>query len=116
MIQQPIDFTAARKARDEGIARAVDHADAVAPKWSDRAYDFLLAHARVTAQFTSYEFRQAMRLMGKPMPPTDKAFGGVFQKAARDGVIEKAGYAQHPERHCSPTPIWRSRVYAGGAA
>jgi hypothetical protein len=116
MIQAAIDFEAARRARDEGMARAQSHAEADAPGWSDTAYGFLLNHARATAQFTSYEFRQAMRIMGKPMPPTDKAFGPVFRRAAREGVIEKAGYTQHPERHCSPTPIWRSLVFGGSAA
>lgn len=46
------------------------------------------------------------RTAGLDEPPTPKAFGSVFVKACRRGVIRKAGYLPHAERHQSPTVVW----------
>ncbi|MRR49352.1 MAG: hypothetical protein EG825_00310 [Rhodocyclaceae bacterium] len=105
MQQTAIDFTAATVARDIGMAAAVGHADRVSAGWSEEAYAALCRYAAQAKQFTSYDFRSAVRGLIES-PPTDKAYGAVFLKAARAGVIRRVGYAQHPERHCSPTPVW----------
>lgn len=117
MNQVCIDFTAARRARDEGIARAVDHADAVAPKWSDRAYDFLTAYLRANERLTSEDVREAAQGI-VPAPPSLRAWGGVFQRAARAGLIERAGYdtARDPKVHMNVVTVWRSRLFGGSAA
>lgn len=107
-MQTAIDFDAARAAAEAGAQAAAAHADAVAPGWTDRAYQALCAFARQARSFTSFDFRRAIGSLGLEKPPTDKAYGAVFQRAARAGVIRKAGYAPHPERHASPTPIWEA--------
>lgn len=110
MSQLAIDFEApiirALAGRDSGMQRAQDHAEEASPGWADRAFAALCAHATRGGRFTSYEFRMAAYGQGLDAPPTDKAFGPVFLRAAKAGVIRKAGYAQHPERHASPTPVW----------
>ena len=103
----------ARAARDSGMARALEHAERACEGWRIGAEASLITFARFNRAFTSFDFRQRMREEGRTMPPTDKAFGPVFLRAANRGLIEKIGYTQHPERHCSPTPVWRSLVYAG---
>ena len=110
MSAQPIDLYAARIARDAGMSAALSHADRVTDGWAEIAAAALLVFARTHARFTAYDFRQAYHAAGKPAPPTDKAFGAVFQRAARDGVIERVGYQPHPERHASPTPVWQSLI------
>ncbi|MGE3149128.1 MAG: hypothetical protein AB7K04_08685, partial [Pseudorhodoplanes sp.] len=37
-----------------------------------------------------------------------RAWGGAFRRAARDGVIRRAGYGVSLRRNQSPTPHWQS--------
>lgn len=110
--QLSIDYESARRERDAGMSRALSHAERVNDGWSDVALAKLTIYARTHAQFTSYDFRQAYT---GPESPTPKAFGPVFLKAAKQGVIQRVGYQPHPERHCSPTPAWRSLICAEAA-
>ena len=110
MTIQPDLFASARAARDAGMARALDHAEAVEPRWGDVAYQALTTFVRwytAPGPFTSFEFREWARPR-LSAPPTDKAFGPVFVRAARAGIIRKVGYAPHPERHGSPTVLWEA--------
>ncbi len=108
--QMPIDFAAAVAARDAGMAQALDHANRVVEGWGDLAYLFLEKYAKEQRRFTSYDVRMAAKSWGLIMPITDKAFGPVFLRAAKQGIIRRAGYEQHPERHASPTVLWESLV------
>lgn len=116
-LQRPLDFTAARAARDDGIRRAVQHADAVTPRWADLAYDFLQRHLLTVPTLTSEQARQAAQGI-VPEPPSLRAWGGPFSRAARAGLIERAGYdtARDPKVHCNVVTVWRSRVYRGASA
>lgn len=100
----------ARAERDAGMAQALEHAERVEPSFAVVAFDALVDFAERNRTFTSYDFRMDYHKRGLPAPPTDKAFGGIFQRAAREHVIVRIGYDQHPERHCSPTPLWMSKV------
>lgn len=118
MFQNILDFEKARELRDDGIKRAVDHADslapAVAPKWSDTAFDYLLEYARENRSFTSEDVRQAAeRAERVTIPPDKRAWGGVVQRASRAGIIERAGFvtAKDPKVHCNNIALWRSRSY-----
>ncbi len=102
---------ASRAAAQEGIDRAVAHAERDVPGWGDVAYEFIRLHAMRNKgkRFTGYEIVQAALAYGVPKPPTDKAFGGPLQRAARRGIIVKAGYVpdQNPERHGAPVIQWK---------
>lgn len=113
--QLPIDFTAARAARDAGIAAAVEHADHVEPKWSDTAYDFLVGYLPSVETLTSEDVREASRGVVSD-PPSLRAWGGVFMRAARAGLIERAGYgtARDPKVHCNVVTVWRSLLFSAG--
>lgn len=106
--QLAIDFDSARSARDTGMQQAAMHAEIVSEGWSHRAFSALILFAMMQqGGFTSYDFRMAVKET-LDAPPTDKAFGPVFSRAAKAGIIRKTGYTQHPERHCSPTPVWEA--------
>lgn len=108
----------ARAARDAGIQQAVDHADAVTPKWSDTAYDFLVGYAYGAEGFTSEDVREAAYKSGAvDNPPSERAWGGVFMRAARKGVVQRAGYdtARDPKVHCNVVTRWRSLLWRGAA-
>lgn len=107
--QLPIDFETARRRRDIGISRAADHADADTPGWSDIAFDFLEACAKVrAAPFLAEDIIELAKAAHLEPPPDGRAWGGVFQRACRRGVIAKAGYAPAKTSNCSPKVLWRS--------
>jgi len=103
--------TQAELLRDEGIQRAVDHADREIESWSDRASDMLLSCARARgkgAEITSESIRNYAEFHDLPPPPDKRAWGAVMLKAARAGVIKKVGYttANDPKVHCNPVSLW----------
>lgn len=109
MIQTALDFTEASAARDAGMAQAIDHAERIEPTWGEQAYDFLQDFARKHAHFISEDVSDATRLdPAFPQPPTDRAWGSVYRRAARDGLIFVDGMGRSRRRHCSVCPRWRS--------
>lgn len=96
-------------ARDDGIARAAEHADAVEPRWTDRAFDLLRAHAEQHTFFTIEQLRKAVA--GQlPEPPTTRAWGAVVTRAMRAGIVKSEGWttAEDPAVHCNLVTLWRS--------
>lgn len=107
----------AEVARDHAIASAVAHADAEAPGWSDKAYALLAEYARsVNGEFLAEDVRHwAETRRGLPAPPDNRAWGGVFKKAVRGGVVQRTGYAasKNTHAHCRPCAVWKRRVSSG---
>src|SRR4051812_29537975 len=91
-----LDWTEATARRDDGMARAVEHADAVAPSWSERALRSLMEfklYNPAADSFMAEEVRKWSELNGLAAPPDGRAWGAVFQRAARAGHIVRLGYA-----------------------
>lgn len=105
---------AARAARDSGIHRAAQHAEEVMPSWGDRAYavllDYLTKPPFCTSAFTSEDVRDHAHLLGLPEPAHRRAWGAVFQRAARAGLIAKNGVTEARAKHvhCSIVTVWRA--------
>ena len=98
-------------ARDDGISRAIAHADAVHPDWGDRAFAELhryIAPMHAGARLTGEEIREFAELHGVPRPPDKRAWGNVMLRAARAGLIRKIGWttASDPKTHCNPISLW----------
>lgn len=115
MNQIAMDFDQARAQRDAGIRMAADHAEEVSPGWSDRAFDMLRCFAdskRLAGgeTFTSEDLRTYAASLGLPAPAHLRAWGGVFQRAAKAGIIVKAGVstARAPHVHQSIVATWRA--------
>ena len=103
----------ARYARDEGIGRAADHANRVTPAWVDLAFDvladYLTKPPHCTRGFTAEDVREyAHGSCGIPEPPSLRSWGAVFQRAAREGLIARAGVteARAARVHCSIISVW----------
>ena len=110
----PDDRGAEREARDQGIQQAIDHAEAVVPGWVDQAFaalvDFLTINPRHRGVgFTSEQVREHAAKLGVPQPPHLRSWGGVMRRAAREGVIVKAGITESKAAHChcSHVGLWR---------
>lgn len=101
-------FDAVRRARDDGIRRADDHAN---DEWRACAENALSWCIASLPAFTADHVWARMRQMGAPPIATHNpsALGPVFMRAARDGRIEKTGrypLTVNPTRHRNLTE-WR---------
>lgn len=117
MSQTVLDFESARAQRDAGMQCALDHAADLCFDWPERAYAFLLDFAKYNATFQSEDVSDASKqVRGFVQPPTDRAWGAIYTKAVRNGVIEHHGVARSRRRHASICILWRSLVFRGSAA
>jgi len=110
MDQVTMDDVLSRKLRDEGMQRAVDHADRENPSWSDKAMGFLDEYlSRLRSQtFRSEDIRKFAEREGLPIPPDKRAWGSIMTKAAKAGKIKKLGWttASDPKVHKNPVSLW----------
>ena len=104
--QLALDY--ARSARDDAMQAAVDAADGRVPKWSEVAFQYIRLYAQQHrgVRFIGRDITQAAKAYGLESPATEKAWGGVLKRAVCEGVIVRVGFAQDPNRHCSPVPLW----------
>lgn len=117
MNQTAFDWDAARAARNAGMAQAAHHAEDLQPKWGELAYEFLCEFAKRNRSFISEDVSGASkRVPSFPQPPTDRAWGAVYRRAAKDGLIVLDGLGRSRRRHASVCPRWRSCIAIGAAA
>jgi len=89
-----IDWDKAQRRRDRGMASAVRHTCEEAPGWPDRAYGYLQRYAGLDLEpWTIEQFRAWAIEQGLDRPAEERAYGGVTQRALRNGLIVRVGYA-----------------------
>lgn len=113
-----LDFMTTRDLANEGMQRAVEHADRVEPSWSDRAFNILADFARTNPEFMAEDVRvHAHKVLGLPQPPDPRAWGAVVNSAVRSGLIVRDRYelTKIPPAHATPRPVWRSLVFRRAA-
>lgn len=93
--------------RDDGIERAVKHANEKDPDWADSAFNFLIQYMRKNRQFMAEEVREASDGI-VAVPPSNRAWGGVIRRAAIAGFIQRLGFqsVKNPKAHCAPCTVW----------
>lgn len=99
----------ARKERDQGIERAVVHADQVNEGWSEKAYQFLKRFLSIhVGTFQAEEVRSYAAQMDFPLPPSARAWGAVIVRAAKEGLISGVGYkaVRNKKAHATPARVW----------
>lgn len=106
----PNDPPAARAARDDGIKRAVNRADAESPSWSDVALMYIERFAKMHATLTAEEVRDFAYKRGLPKPANERAWGGPFRRAVEAKIVTHGTMerATDPKVHCSYMMRWRS--------
>lgn len=106
------DWAEGRRRRDDGIQRALDHAERTEPRWADRAHEALMEFiASHQSEFMGEHVRGwAHDTLGIPKPPHARAWGGVMARAAKQGLIVRVGFApvSNPKAHCAPCSVWRA--------
>lgn len=105
-MQQQLDFTG-RELMEIGMNKAVSHADEVIPEWSTEAWSFLLKFADTGEPFMAEDVRAASSGIVPP-PPSLRAWGAIFRKAAKAGVITRIGFrnVSNPLAHNTPASVW----------
>ena len=97
--------------RDRGMAIAEAAQERDAPGWSDRAYAAIdhVSHAQPTVHRDDVR-----RVFPEEAPSHPRAWGAVWTRAVRAGLIEPMGMVRKttdPRDHCHPCPVYRSLVY-----
>jgi len=104
-MQTELNFSA----KDKGIQQAVDHADAVYPSWSEKAYKFLTDFIDKNAcSFMAEDVRMESAAV-IPEPPSKRAWGAIILRAAKSGLIRKVGYQKvtNAKAHATPASVWQ---------
>lgn len=95
----------ARSRRDDGIKRASRDRD-----WQIAAYcllqQWVAMHRVCKRSFLTEAFRAWAEGKGLSPPHDGRAYGGVVQKAVKDGLVMKAGYAPAKSSNLSPKVLW----------
>lgn len=108
MYQSEFNFSG-EQLKNAGMQLAVDHANAVEPSWSDRAYDFLVYQfLPYHKRFMAEEVRSYAAMADFPLPPSARAWGGVVNRAAKQFIIIKIGIkpVENPKAHQANATYW----------
>lgn len=105
------DWADAVAEREAGMKLAAEHAEESCRGWNDRAYAFLVDYARHHDGFISEDVSDAAILAGEPQPPTLRAWGQIYRRAAKNDVIIQVGTGRSRRRHASLCPRWGSLFY-----
>lgn len=109
MTQADINFEACER-RDAAIAQGMETAGET---WMSKASALLQMFVTLRGKdtFMAEDFVEWMKRNYPAIPPPDpRAFGGVIQKAAREGLIERVGYAPANSSNRSPKCVWRVKL------
>ena len=100
----------AKLLRDEGMEKAVDHAERCNPYWQVFAMDYLRGYLDVigTKPFMAEDFRLWSENEGLQKPPSESAYGVIIVRAHKAGIIKSIGYSQtsNPKSHRTPASLW----------
>ena len=94
--------------RDKGIKKALDNADNTHDKWSEKAYKFLIKYIKSQYNFMTEDVRIASE-KEIPLPPSNRAWGGIILRASRAGLITRVGFSsvKNVKAHRTPATVWR---------
>jgi hypothetical protein len=103
-----LTWAAAKKAKELGMARAVDHADRKVTFWSADALAYVDEFSKLCGkEFLAEDVREYAHGHGLEDPPDGRAWGAVFTRAAKLNLIEQVGYAPAKSSRGSPKVLWR---------
>ena len=94
--------------RDKGIKQAINNADDIHEKWSEKAYKFLTDYIRSHHEFMTEDVRVASEKK-IPIPPSNRAWGGIILRASKAGLITRVGFSsvKNVKAHRTPATVWR---------
>lgn len=109
MNQIELTFSGKELAR-AGAKLALNHAEEVHENWGAEACDYLEIFLRVHPgrEFMAEEVREYAYKRGLPLPPSERSWGAVFQRAQKAGIIRWCGNRQVKNRkaHAATAAVW----------
>lgn len=95
--------------RDRGMSLAADKANRDSAGWTEAAMRGLEKY--ISAHDGDFFLTEQVRAWCEELelvdePANSKAWGSVMQKAARDGMIKRYGYAPAKSSNLSPKCLW----------
>lgn len=109
LLVRNVDAREAERRRDRGMALAAEAQERARHAWSQAAYETLIRLAQ------RQEFIHVDDLVPLcPPPEHPNAWGAVWQRALRTGVIERSGQMRasyQPQKHLHRYPVYRSRIF-----
>jgi hypothetical protein len=102
-------FPTGKELQEEGMQRAIDTTEKLIPEWSDFAYQYLQQYCREhPGQEILGEDVRAASIGIVPEPKSNRAWGAIFSRGARSGLLDHVGYkpVKNPRGHCGLTRIW----------
>jgi hypothetical protein len=104
------DTTEGARLRDEGMATAIAHAERDAPGWGRAALLMVEAFCKNLGQlpFMNEDVRVYAYARGLPLPPDDRAWGGVMRTALLHKVVRQIGTrpVKAASGHRGPRALW----------
>ena len=98
--------TSWRAARDEAMSAVAANAEDATPGFTDRACDFVLAYLAQHGPAPGEQITDECKRAGI-VPHDDRAFGGVYMRLAKAGLIRKTGHTIRTKGHgCAGANIW----------
>jgi hypothetical protein len=99
--------------RDEGMARALDHAERETFLWGMRATQLLRAYAKNHCRFPTEDVVKFAERTNFPLPPEPRAWGAIIRMAVKAGLLRPYGYtrSKNARAHCRPVQVWESNIY-----
>ena len=113
MTQTNLPFVTGRDLRDAGMHSAISNAERERPDWPEEAMRALqmYLHAHPDKEFMAEDVRNyAYDTLAVPYPPHCRAWGSIFQRAAREGLIRRVRIApvKTPSSHMANASVWRA--------
>lgn len=112
-MNQPTLFETGTDLRDQGIERAVSHAERIDPGWKEKVWDLFkrwIAKKEVGYKFLIEDFRRDVEKFGKiESPPSNRAFGFVSVRAAKQNLIIQVGTqkVKNKKAHRANSACWQ---------
>lgn len=113
MTQASLSFVTGQDLRDAGMHAAIRNAEREHADWPTEAMRALHMYLRAHPgkEFMAEDVRNyAYDTLAVPYPPHCRAWGSIFQKAAREGLIQRVRIApvKTPSSHMANASVWRA--------
>jgi hypothetical protein len=107
-MEKHIDLFSPEYLRDIGISNSMENANGAIENWTEKAYLFLVNYAKTNNEFMAEDVRLASSGIVE-QPPSNRAWGGIFVRAVKSGLIKKNGYrnVKNAKAHCTPATVWK---------
>ena len=104
---EQLDLFTGQELRDIGISQSMENADKQCNDWTYYAYQFLLNYTKSNKEFMAEDVRIESKGIVEE-PPSKRAWGGIFVKAVKSGLIKRKGFmnVKNPKAHCTPATLW----------